>query len=285
RRPCHVGFFDSSSAQPFLAGPADHCRRLFDLELLPQQSRAAGKVRLSDPAAFRDFAESRPGSERFRKQSVPRAVASGHDSQAISTASGSERPRSMIEKTGPRSLPLAVLIRTTMFKRLGTLLLGIGLIVIGALFFFAPTQAMAVQWLMQLWPVTLILAGLRPAAGVPARRHPPPARRRDDDCGDRRDSAFSQSARPQFIDSDSGQILVLDFAGLHRGTAVEAIYPPNRRRRPPERLLAGRHRGHDLDRWRRTGGEFRHPERPGRIKSAAGQFWRRRLRLRQSAFR
>jgi len=78
----------------------------------------------------------------------------------------------MIEKTGPRSLPIAGLIRTTMFKRLGTLLLGIGLIVIGVLFFVAPEQAMAVQWLMRLWPVTLILAGLVRVAGYLIDRHP-----------------------------------------------------------------------------------------------------------------
>src|SRR5262249_49074013 len=192
-------------------------RRLFDLELLPQQSRAAGKVRLSDPAAFRDFAESRPGSERFRKQSVPRAVASGHDSQAISTASGSERPRSMIEKTGPRSLPLAVLIRTTMFKRLGTLLLGIGLIVIGALFFFAPTQAMAVQWLMQLWPVTLILAGLVRVAGYLIDRHPRSPAGGMMIAATGGDLLFAQLPRPQFFVFVFGQKLVLVFLAFLPG--------------------------------------------------------------------
>jgi DUF4097 and DUF4098 domain-containing protein YvlB len=59
-----------------------------------------------------------------------------------------------------------------MFKRLGTLLLGIGLIVIGVLFFVAREQAMAVQWLMLLWPVTLILAGLVRVAGYLIDRHP-----------------------------------------------------------------------------------------------------------------
>jgi DUF4097 and DUF4098 domain-containing protein YvlB len=59
-----------------------------------------------------------------------------------------------------------------MFKRLGTLLLGIGLIVIGVLFFVATDQAMAVQWLMQLWPVTLILAGLVRVSGYLIDRHP-----------------------------------------------------------------------------------------------------------------
>src|SRR5215470_15897225 len=59
-----------------------------------------------------------------------------------------------------------------MFKRLGTLLLGIGLIVIGVLFFIAPEQALAVQWLMRLWPVSLILAGLVRVAGYLIDRHP-----------------------------------------------------------------------------------------------------------------
>ncbi len=73
----------------------------------------------------------------------------------------------------PRSLPLAVLILlTTMPKRFATLLLGIGLIVIGALFFVAPEQAFAVRWLMRLWPVALILAGLVRVAGYLIDRHP-----------------------------------------------------------------------------------------------------------------
>src|SRR5215468_7143121 len=59
-----------------------------------------------------------------------------------------------------------------MFKRLGTLLLGIGLIVIGVLFFIAPEQSLAVQWLMLLWPVSLILAGLVRVAGYLIDRHP-----------------------------------------------------------------------------------------------------------------
>ena len=59
-----------------------------------------------------------------------------------------------------------------MFKRLGTLLLGIGLIVIGVLFFFAPEQALAVQWLMLLWPITLILAGIVRVSGYLIDRHP-----------------------------------------------------------------------------------------------------------------
>jgi DUF4097 and DUF4098 domain-containing protein YvlB len=57
-------------------------------------------------------------------------------------------------------------------KRFATLLLGIGLIVIGALFFVAPEQAFAVKWLMRLWPVALILAGLVRVAGYMIDRHP-----------------------------------------------------------------------------------------------------------------
>jgi DUF4097 and DUF4098 domain-containing protein YvlB len=57
-------------------------------------------------------------------------------------------------------------------KRFATLLLGIGLIVIGALFFIAPEQAFAVRWLMLLWPVALILAGLVRVAGYLIDRHP-----------------------------------------------------------------------------------------------------------------
>src|SRR5262245_37028283 len=59
-----------------------------------------------------------------------------------------------------------------MSKRIATLLLGIGLIVIGALFFVAPEQAFAVRWLMRLWPVALILAGLVRVAGYMIDRHP-----------------------------------------------------------------------------------------------------------------
>jgi DUF4097 and DUF4098 domain-containing protein YvlB len=59
-----------------------------------------------------------------------------------------------------------------MSKRIATLLLGIGLIVIGALFFVAPEQALAVRWLMWLWPVALVLAGLVRVAGYLIDRHP-----------------------------------------------------------------------------------------------------------------
>src|SRR5262249_56219559 len=59
-----------------------------------------------------------------------------------------------------------------MSKRIATLLLGIGLIVIGALFFVAPEQALAVRWLMSLWPVALVLAGLVRVAGYLIDRHP-----------------------------------------------------------------------------------------------------------------
>src|SRR5262245_14352504 len=59
-----------------------------------------------------------------------------------------------------------------MSKRIATLLLGIGLIVIGALFFMAPEQAFAVRWLILLWPAALILAGLVRVAGYLIDRHP-----------------------------------------------------------------------------------------------------------------
>jgi DUF4097 and DUF4098 domain-containing protein YvlB len=59
-----------------------------------------------------------------------------------------------------------------MLKRFATLLLGIGLIVIGGLFFVAPEQTFAVQWLMRLWPVALVLAGFVRVAGYLIDRHP-----------------------------------------------------------------------------------------------------------------
>src|SRR5262245_19369485 len=68
------------------------------------------------------------------------------------------------------TFPLALV--SIMPKRLATLLLGIGLIVIGALFFVAPEQAFAVRWLIRLWPVALILAGMVRVAGYLIDRHP-----------------------------------------------------------------------------------------------------------------
>jgi DUF4097 and DUF4098 domain-containing protein YvlB len=59
-----------------------------------------------------------------------------------------------------------------MSKRIATLLLGIGLIAVGSLFFIAPEQAFAVRWLMRLWPVALILAGLVRISGYLIDRHP-----------------------------------------------------------------------------------------------------------------
>jgi DUF4097 and DUF4098 domain-containing protein YvlB len=59
-----------------------------------------------------------------------------------------------------------------MSKRIATLLLGIGLIAVGSLFFIAPEQAFAVRWLMRLWPVALILAGLVRVSGYLIDRHP-----------------------------------------------------------------------------------------------------------------
>src|SRR5262245_53986449 len=65
------------------------------------------------------------------------------------------------------SLPL-----NTMLKRLATLLLGIGLIGLGVLFFLAPERAFVVQLLMRSWPVFLILAGIVRVAGYLIDRHP-----------------------------------------------------------------------------------------------------------------
>jgi DUF4097 and DUF4098 domain-containing protein YvlB/uncharacterized membrane protein HdeD (DUF308 family) len=59
-----------------------------------------------------------------------------------------------------------------MLKRLATLLLGIGLIGLGVLFFVAPERAFAVQILMRFWPVFLILAGVVRVAGYLIDRHP-----------------------------------------------------------------------------------------------------------------
>jgi hypothetical protein len=59
-----------------------------------------------------------------------------------------------------------------MSKRIATLLVGIALIVIGALFFVAPEQTFAVRWLIRLWPVALILAGLVRVSGYLIDRHP-----------------------------------------------------------------------------------------------------------------
>lgn len=59
-----------------------------------------------------------------------------------------------------------------MLKRLATLLLGIGLIGLGVLFFVAPERAFAVQILMRFWPVFLILAGIVRVAGYVIDRHP-----------------------------------------------------------------------------------------------------------------
>ncbi len=59
-----------------------------------------------------------------------------------------------------------------MLKRIATLLLGIGLIGFGVLFFIAPQRAFAVQLLTRYWPLFLILAGLVRVAGYLIDRHP-----------------------------------------------------------------------------------------------------------------
>ena len=60
----------------------------------------------------------------------------------------------------------------SMFKRLATLLLGIGLIGLGVLLFTAPGGSAAMQWLAKLWPVFLILAGAVRVFGYLIDRHP-----------------------------------------------------------------------------------------------------------------
>ncbi len=59
-----------------------------------------------------------------------------------------------------------------MLKRIATLLLGIGLIGVGLLFFVAPERAVAVQILMRIWPVFLILAGIVRVVGYLIDRRP-----------------------------------------------------------------------------------------------------------------
>jgi DUF4097 and DUF4098 domain-containing protein YvlB len=58
------------------------------------------------------------------------------------------------------------------FKRIATLLLGIGLIGLGVLFFIAPERAFLTQLLTRFWPLFLILAGLVRVAGYLIDRHP-----------------------------------------------------------------------------------------------------------------
>ncbi len=59
-----------------------------------------------------------------------------------------------------------------MFKRLATLLLGIGLIGLGVLLFTAPGGSTPMQWLTKFWPAFLILAGLVRIFGYLIDRHP-----------------------------------------------------------------------------------------------------------------
>jgi DUF4097 and DUF4098 domain-containing protein YvlB len=59
-----------------------------------------------------------------------------------------------------------------MIKRLATLLLGIGLIGLGILFFVAPERILIVQLFLRYWPLFLILAGLVRIAGYLIDRHP-----------------------------------------------------------------------------------------------------------------
>jgi FtsH-binding integral membrane protein len=59
-----------------------------------------------------------------------------------------------------------------MLKRTTTLLLGIGLIGLGVLFFVAPERVFAIQLLARLWPLFLVLAGLVRVAGYLIDHHP-----------------------------------------------------------------------------------------------------------------
>lgn len=59
-----------------------------------------------------------------------------------------------------------------MLKRIGTLLLAIGLIGLGVLFFLPPEKHYLVQLLSRFWPIFLILAGLIRVAGYLLDRHP-----------------------------------------------------------------------------------------------------------------
>lgn len=59
-----------------------------------------------------------------------------------------------------------------MIKRIATLLLGIGLIGLGALFFLAPEHSLVTQMLMRYWPIFLILAGTVRFAGYLIDRQP-----------------------------------------------------------------------------------------------------------------
>ncbi|MCI0336298.1 MAG: DUF4097 domain-containing protein [Acidobacteria bacterium] len=59
-----------------------------------------------------------------------------------------------------------------MFKRIATLLLGIGLIGLGVLFFVAPERVFIVQLLTRFWPLFLVLAGMVRVAGYLIDRHP-----------------------------------------------------------------------------------------------------------------
>ncbi|QQS48153.1 MAG: DUF4097 family beta strand repeat protein [Acidobacteriota bacterium] len=59
-----------------------------------------------------------------------------------------------------------------MFKRIATLLLGIGLIGLGVFFFVTPERSQSLQFLTRYWPIFLILAGLVRVAGHLIDRHP-----------------------------------------------------------------------------------------------------------------
>jgi DUF4097 and DUF4098 domain-containing protein YvlB/uncharacterized membrane protein HdeD (DUF308 family) len=57
-------------------------------------------------------------------------------------------------------------------NRRGTLLLGLLLVVAGLIFFLAPSGASVAEWLMRLWPVFLICAGIVRVMGFAVERKP-----------------------------------------------------------------------------------------------------------------
>jgi hypothetical protein len=59
-----------------------------------------------------------------------------------------------------------------MLKRVAIMVLGVGLIGLGTLFFFSPQDSRASQFLMFLWPVFLVFAGIVRLVGYFIDRHP-----------------------------------------------------------------------------------------------------------------
>jgi DUF4097 and DUF4098 domain-containing protein YvlB/uncharacterized membrane protein HdeD (DUF308 family) len=96
---------------------------------------------------------------------IPRVINSG---QALSQSghpkdSGSCRVRA----TGGRRQ-----LSSKSNNRRGTLLLGLLLVVVGLIFFLAPSGSSLAEWLMRLWPVFLICAGIVRVMGFAVERKP-----------------------------------------------------------------------------------------------------------------